>query len=362
MTSIASRSNSHALLDALRPFVSATTDLSPKDIVDAWLRQAFLRYRETRKSSSFAPFNGYFSTQHGFREAIADFISQELADDEENNFSPRAVLERVVEGELVKVIEDAEIKSQQSQQNGENVALLENYGFELFGALLDLNSEQAYAWASRAVRSTSGFAQMRNAGNLPAPLVLLSSVVSDDTSGFGKADFLVAMMEWCANNTNLPEVASAARQLLPKTIRSIQAPHRAEKQISLIQKLITASGNAAPLISQIDRVILEEGVLLGRDLFESEGAKLRKAIDIELPGFIKRFNKTQKNNWNGSVILHEAFHEELEEDIECEDMSNDEQSLLRMVVTSSGRSPSELCLNYVPRPKSRTSFLQGARP
>jgi hypothetical protein len=303
------------LIEKIQPFVTNANAMSFDGILFEWLHKAFLQYSQTFRSSAFAPFNGYFATPNEFEESFVEFVTHEISI--EGNFIPKATLELVLEQEIVSALEPELIRLRlYSDRVGGG--RLNDYIFNLFNALLYLNSERAFALASRALQSGDAFGNMMDAGGRPAPLALCSAIFHGPVIGSEKAGFLNAVVVWCSRNQQRPEVAPFVRRLLPTALASITGDDRATKQVALIDQLLASKNGQKSLMNQIDDILFREGIQLESAKIDCNTVlwQLAEAIeeqfDVGVCNIVNRLEYKTKLIWKKSEILNYIFSENLE--------------------------------------------------
>jgi hypothetical protein len=292
------------LAELTKSFLPASDRLSPSEVFEEWLLQSITQYLFTPNSSVFAPFNPYFSSPREFRESFSAFVKGEIGGNNLSAIQARLIVSRVLQNRLQFAIE-------RSKGN-----VLGHTIFDLFGFLLDIDSEEAFSWAARAVQPQSEFSLMSTPGGRPAPIALYSIFVGADTTGPAKAQFLQSLLNWCIHNVELPEVPPAARRLLPVALRAIDEPGRAERQICLIDRMLSTLANGTTLIDRIGELVDSEQELLGdsssgKTLAEIESENLRKAMDATAPLLVRQMNEDRKDSWRLSYLTNSAFQKEL---------------------------------------------------
>lgn len=298
------------LVKKIAPFIPDSSKLDLCGVFREWLLQALMLYFKQATSSSFAPFNGYFSSPRDFAQSFAAFVDGEFrgTNAESGRLERTAVLG--LQNMIQYAIDNAE---EQPGYRDTDPPRLNSFVFELFECLLGLNSEDAFAWAARAIRAHSGFAAMLGPNGSPAALELYFSVVSDDISGPERAHFLAALLDWCNSNAERPEVPPVVRHLLPSVLRSIGGKDRAERQIELITRVCSPCFGRLGLIERFETLVMEGRERYRQNQFDEEVDAIRHAVDSAVPTLVRKLDKKTKDQWRRSYLLFDAFESELKD-------------------------------------------------
>lgn len=298
------------LIKKISPFADAIIDPDrPGQTFSFWLMNALSIHNKTGKTSSFAPFDAYFATQATFRQSFSTFVEAELRGQIIGTSDANQLLINVVGNVLQLAVEDIAAHRLPEPEDG---FILDDFVFDMFDILFDLDSEAASEWGARAIRSQQGFSSTRTMGDTPSPIALYLRFVADDTSGVGRCNFYGALLEWCWQNSDEYEVQAHAFEILLLSLRAETEPGRAQKQLIWIERLMEPyHGLHRSILMAIDEEMVEQGIILKKDETLRWADRLLLESD---PGFrylVSTLSSGEKEIWRASQLLMFAFSKEL---------------------------------------------------
>lgn len=237
------------LLEKLKPFAHPEARSDVYLVVREWIEQALRRLLDGTGESSFAPFNGYFQNPREVRQSFAKMVEVEFAGVELGKIDAVRVLARAISGALDVTIQREGRPMLDERRIAPRV-------FELLQFLFDLQPDEAYLWATRAVRDRNGFAQLLSANGTPAPIALYFASPATQFEVGECADlFERAVFDWCVENPRASGAVRVCFSLLPRVLSSLNVGSPDE-----------TVGRQADVFVRISKGVAKEGETLARAL------------------------------------------------------------------------------------------------
>lgn len=292
------------------PYCDAVVDETKSaPVLKGWLLNALSQYRESKRASSFAPFDAYFATQATFREAFSVFFKAEIEVLPIEGYDGKQIISNVIQVILKMSVDD--VMSVASSPAGKQF-ILDDFVYEMFQLLLDLNSEAALDWASHAIRSPDGFSLTKSNSDVPSPIFLYLNCVSTDTSGPQSRSFFRALFDWCNANAHQTIVQPYAFDVLLLALRSESEPDRAIKQFNRLKSLFRPrSDQGKTLLAVIESQLDFENAMQRSDLTLDWARQLEDITEPEVMLEIAKVSDYEKELWRASPIFGFAFTESL---------------------------------------------------
>ena len=302
-----------SFISSISPYTDGVSaSAKPGEIFSFWLLNALSIHNETGRASAFAPYDAYFATQASFRQSFSTFVDREMRGEIIGTSNAIQLLIHLIGSVLQFATEDITAHKHLETESSEEVVIIDDFLFDMFDILFDLNSEAACEWAARAIRSKRGFASTRSLGDTPSPILLYLRFVADDTTGTGRVNFYGALLEWCWKNSDEFEVQAHAFEILLLSLRAATEPGRDQKQRIVIEKLMTPFGeNLQSILYTIDEEITQQNIILGEDDTLTWADRLYLEADSGLLFLISNLSQSQKENWRAYPLLMFAFANEL---------------------------------------------------
>jgi hypothetical protein len=303
------------LHEKLKPFAHPEARSDAYLVVRQWIEQALSRQLDGWGERSFAPFNGYFQNPRELRQSFAKMVEVEFAGVELGQINAERVLARAIVGAL-----DATLQKEGRPMLDER--RIAPRVFDLLQFLFDLEPDEAYRWAARAVRDRNGFAELRSANGTPAPIALyFASPATQFAAGECADIFEQAVFDWCVSNSHEPGAVKICLSLLPRILSSlsvgtpIEAVGRQTDVFVQMSNAFTKDGEA--LASALDALAWRNArVAAGDPLDSTVGVETQEnfvkvAEDIAssfAPGLRESLRNLGLSNINDLIAISASAH------------------------------------------------------